>query len=178
MIHIYTGDGKGKTTASLGLAIRACGADKKVAIVQFDKNPSENSEYSSERKALKMLPNISLYPTGCNRMKEGIFRFKNSKEDFEEAKRGLSIANSLITNNQFDVIILDEILTCIKTKLLNEEDILDLISIYEKEKRCELILTGIYISQNLIDKADLVTEMKKIKHYFDKGVKARVGIEY
>src|SRR5260221_13321200 len=121
-IHIYTGDGKGKTTAAVGLTIRAAGAGLKVAFIQFDKG-SGAEDYYSERKILRTLTQIEVIPTGKIRMMpDGQFRFKNSPPDFEEAKRGLKLAKEAISSKKYSLIICDEILSCILTTLLSEED--------------------------------------------------------
>ena len=182
-IHVYYGYGKGKTTSVIGLAVRAIGAGKKVAIVQFDKGYDGKNEHYSERKILRKLGEIGypveLFPTGCERMNEdGTFRFKNADEDFKEAQRGMEIAKKLITNGEQDLLILDEGLAAVAYHLLKEKDILDIIELYNKNRRFELVLTGHKLFDGLEEKVDLVTEMRKVKHYFDKGIQAREGIEF
>lgn len=177
-LHIYTGDGKGKTTASIGLAIRAAGAGLKVAIVQFDKG-FEGEEFYYERKILREVENIDLYPTGTLRhQKDGSFRFNLTEEDLKEARRGLEISYKILKEKKYDLVILDEIIVSIFTKLLRLEDVLNLIKYWKENCENELILTGRYAPDELIKEADLVTEMKKIKHYFDSGIKAKKGIEF
>src|ERR1700677_2972526 len=110
-IHIYTGDGKGKTTAAIGLTVRAAGAGLKVAFIQFDKG-SGSEDFYSERKILRTLPQIEDIPTGKIRMMpDGQFRFKNSPPDFEEAKRGLKLALEAIKLKKYNLIVCDEILS-------------------------------------------------------------------
>src|SRR5580698_1994522 len=122
-IHIYTGDGKGKTTAAIGLTVRAAGADLKVAFIQFDKG-SEAEDFYSERKVLRKLINVSVQPTGkIRKMPDGQFRFSNSPPDFDEAKRGLILAKEAIESGKFQLIICDEILSSIMTKLISEADV-------------------------------------------------------
>lgn len=178
MIQIYTGDGKGKTTCSIGLSIRAAAAGLKVCFIQFDKGGDESTPYS-ERKTLSNMENLDFKPTGKNRRnKDGTFRFKNIPEDFEEAKKGLALANEALTSDKYDVLILDEVLSSILTGLLLHDDILLLVETAKTFEKVELIMTGRGATLELIDKADLVTEMKKVKHYFDKKQPARLGIEF
>lgn len=180
-IHIYFGDGKGKTTAALGLALRAVGAGKKVTILQFDKGGSDN--FYSERKTIKSLNKngfkIYLYSTGNFRIDENRrFRFENINSDYQEALNGLELAKELILKGKQDVLILDEITSAVYTKLLSKKQVEEIIDLYNKNRRFELVLTGRKIWKNLKDSADLVTQMKKVKHYFDKGIIAKKGIEY
>lgn len=182
-LHIYYGYGKGKTTSAIGLAVRALGAGKRVAIVQFDKGFDGKNEHYSERNILRFLNQsgypIDLYPTGCERMnKDGTFRFKNTPGDFKEARRALEIARTVITGNSYDLIILDEGIAAVAYHLISKEDIESLIKLYLENKRFELVITGHRIWDFIEEKADLITEMKKIKHYFDKDIPARVGIEF
>lgn len=177
-LHIYTGDGKGKTTSAIGLAIRAAGAGMKVAIVQFDKG-FEGEEFYHERKILRKIENIDLFPTGTLRHnKDGTFRFDLTEEDLNEAKRGLEISYKLLKEKKYDLIILDEIIVSIFTKLLTLEDVLNLIRLWRENFENELVLTGRYAPEEIMKEADLITEMKKIKHYFDLGEKAKKGIEF
>ncbi len=181
--HIYYGYGKGKTTSAVGLAIRALGAEKRVAIVQFDKGYDGKNEHYSERNVLRELIKLDypleLYTTGCERMlKDGTFRFKNEERDLQDARKGFMIAKKLILKGKQDLLILDEAIAAVTYNLLKKKDIEELISLYKKNKRFELVMTGHKLWKGLAEKADLVTEMKKIKHYFDKGIPAREGIEF
>jgi cob(I)alamin adenosyltransferase len=182
-LHIYYGYGKGKTTSTIGLAIRALGAGKKVVIIQFDKGYDGKNEHYSERNILRKLKeigySIEIYATGCERMnKDGTFRFKNVKQDFAEAKKGLKLAKEHIIKGNQDLLILDEAIAAAAYNLLDKKDIEELIDLFRKNRRFELVITGHKIWASIEDKADLVTEMKKIKHYFDKGIPAREGIEF
>lgn len=171
MIQIYTGDGKGKTTASLGLAIRALGAGKRVAIVQFLKKGD-----SSEFKAIKKykLP-IDVFAFGIGYFK--ILGDKHSKAEHQKAaQKGLLKAQELIKNKKYDLIILDEINIAIGFGLLNINEVISMLS--KIPKKIELILTGRRAKLELKKLADLVTVMQKEKHYFDQKVQARRGIEY
>jgi cob(I)alamin adenosyltransferase len=173
-IHIYTGDGKGKTTAALGLAIRAIGSGLKVGIIYFDKG----GDYYSERKILDKLQaeGLSYKAFGEIRMIEGKgFRFKNNTEDFQQAQ--LAVDQSIAWMQQdFDLLILDEINTTVETELLKLEDILHLLS--QKPDNLELVLTGRYCPDKVMEQADLITEMKPLKHYIKTGLPARKGIEF
>ncbi|MBS1492134.1 MAG: cob(I)yrinic acid a,c-diamide adenosyltransferase [Bacteroidetes bacterium] len=183
MFHIYYGYGKGKTTAVMGLAMRALGAGKRVAIVQFDKGYDGQNEHYAERVILRKLKEIGfpidIHPTGAERMNsDGTFRFKNTEEDFDEAKRGLDIAKNLILKGEIDLLILDEAIAAVVYHLLTKEDVEKLIELYNKKRRFELVMTGHKLWEGLEAKADLVTELKKVKHYFDEGIPARLGIEF
>lgn len=180
-LHVYTGDGKGKTTCALGLLMRAAGADFKIAFMQFDKGFEGRNEHYHERFILRQLPQVDLFFFGMERMMpDGKFRFQNNDEDFAQARAGLKKAADLISDVKYDMIICDEIITCVGTKLLTEKDLLDLVSDFRAEAtNCELILTGRSAFPALIEAADLVTEMKLVKHYFySHKADARVGIEY
>ncbi|MCE1164404.1 MAG: cob(I)yrinic acid a,c-diamide adenosyltransferase [Bacteroidetes bacterium] len=182
-LHIYYGYGKGKTTSTIGLAIRAIGAGKSVAIVQFDKGYDGSNEHYSERNVIRKLKdsgyNIDLFPTGCERMNpDGTFRFKNEENDFVEAKRGLDIARKLITEGNQDLLILDESIAAAAYNLISKEDVEELISLFRKNRRFEMVMTGHKIWKEIEEAADLITEMRKVKHYFDKGIPAREGIEF
>lgn len=168
-IQIYTGNGKGKTTAAIGQAVRAAGAGLKSYIVQFMK------EYPySELNSLKNLSEWSTIEQFCSD-EFVIKRETPTKEEIEKAKHALSIASEKMLSGNFDLIILDEVCVAIYFGLLTLEDVLPLID--RKPEHVELILTGRYCPQELIDRADLVTEMGEVKHYYQKGILARKGIE-
>jgi cob(I)alamin adenosyltransferase len=182
-LHIYFGYGKGKTTSAVGLALRMLGAGNKVIIIQFDKGYDEKNEHYSERNILRELKElgykIELYPTGCERMNpDGTFRFKNIQMDFDEAQKGLMLSHKFITEPQQELLILDEILAAVAYNLLKKEDIENLIKSYKNNKKFDLVMTGHKIWDFILENADLITEMKKIKHYFDKGIPAKPGIEF
>ncbi len=167
-IHIYTGNGKGKTTAALGLALRAVGAGLKVFIGQFMKK-----RICSEHKALerfKDLITIKQYGTGFLRSKIPTPSEKAS------AKKGLEDVKKALLSGQYDMVMLDEVNIAVHYGLISADDVLGLLN--KKPPETEVIITGRYANEKLIRKADLVTEMKEIKHYFKQGVKARRGIEY
>lgn len=178
-IHVYFGDGKGKTTSAIGLAVRAAGAGNQVAIVQFDKGYDGKKEHYAERHVLRKIPGIDLHPTGCERMQpDGSFRFKNGPEDHAEARRGLEIARGLVKEGGQDLLILDEILAAVLRHLLEKKDVMALLDLYDRNRRFELVLTGHRLWGDLGDRADLITEMRKVKHYYDEGTPAREGIEF
>ena len=166
-VQIYTGDGKGKTTAAFGLALRAAGAGLKVFIGQFCKG----RDYS-ELKAFDLLKEwIALKQFGPKHFIMG----KPKEEDYERAKRALKEVRDAIFSGKYDVVILDEANIAISMGLLKVEDIADLIK--NKPENVELVITGRNAPKELIDLADLVTEMREIKHYYKNGVLARDGIE-
>lgn len=166
-VQVYTGDGKGKTTAAIGLSIRAAGAGLKVYIAQFIKI----GDYS-EIKALKRFSDlITVEQFGLGRFIKG----KPSKEDMEAARTWIEKVKSLMQSSGYDIIILEEANVAAKCSLISVNDILDLIS--SKPENMELVITGRGAAPEIIEKADLVTEMKEIKHYFNIGVPARTGIE-
>jgi len=166
-VQVYTGDGKGKTTAAIGLSIRAAGANLRVYIAQFIKM----GDYS-EIKALKKFSHlITVEQFGLGRFIKG----KPSKEDIEAARTGIEKVKSLMTSQDYDIIILEEANVAVKCGLISVNDLLDMIS--SKPENIELVITGRGADPEVVEKADLVTEMKEIKHYFRKGVPAREGIE-
>ncbi|RLG11170.1 cob(I)yrinic acid a,c-diamide adenosyltransferase [Candidatus Pacearchaeota archaeon] len=166
-IHLYTGDGKGKTTAALGLTIRAVGAGLKVAFFQFFKDGT-----SSEVKILKKLSPQVCYK---NFGKKGFYRDKIPSDLERKLKEGWEEVKKMVKSKEYNIIVLDEITHVLNKGIINLEEFINFLK--EKPEDIEIILTGRDASAKLIEIADLVTEAKKIKHYFDKGVKARKGIE-
>src|SRR5579872_4948453 len=123
--HLYYGYGKGKTTSAIGLAIRALGAVKNVALVQFDKGYDGTNEHYSERKILRALPGLKLFPFGKERvLGPNAFRFKNEPGDFEEAQAALSKAKELLVQGDQNLLILDELLAAVMTKLVTREEVM------------------------------------------------------
>lgn len=167
MIQVYTGCGKGKTTAALGLALRAAGAGLKVYIGQFVKG-----KYYSELNALKNIKHIKVerFGTSCFIKKEPKLK------DIELAKGGLEKIKKIISRRIYDVVILDEINIALDLKLLKLKDVVNAIK--KTPRKTELILTGRYAHPEILKMADLVSEIKEVKHYFTKGIKARKGIEF
>lgn len=168
-IQVYTGNGKGKTTCMLGLTLRASGADKKIYIGQFMKD----DEYSEIKALRKFLPNVTIeqYGTGKGFAKKGDLK----DYDISCGNNGYDRAMEILEQDEYDIYIFDEINVAVYMEILNEKQILDLMD--KKPEHAELVLTGRYALESVKEKADLVTEMKEIKHYFSQGVKARVGIE-
>ena len=171
MIHIYYGDGKGKTTAAVGLAIRAVGSKMKVMFVQFLK-----TEFSGERNVLKALDNVTL--TSCP--DELKFTFDMTDAEKQQASavfKGIferSAAAAL--SERYDMIVLDEIFDLMGEGMLGEAEVLEFIT--NAPNSIEIVMTGHEPSQRFIDEADYVTEMKKIKHPYDKGLTGRIGVEF
>jgi cob(I)alamin adenosyltransferase len=165
--HIYTGDGKGKTTAALGLALRAAGAGWSVYIAQFIKK----GEYS-EIKALERFADlITLEQFGLGRFIKG----KPHPEDIAAATRGLKAVKSVISGQQHQMIVLDEANVAVSCGLFSINELLEIIDM--KPQGVELVITGRGAAAAVLERADLVSEIKSLKHYFQKGVAARVGIE-
>lgn len=179
-IHVYTGNGKGKTTCAVGLAVRALGAGLRVAFIQFDKGFDGQNEHYNERHVLRKLDGIDVMPFGLERMMpDGKFRFQNSEEDVEQALAGLEKARSIIMAGEHQLVILDELVTCTGTKLLTREDVLELVQHAKAHSTADVVITGRSAWDELIQAADLVTEMALIKHYwYDRKVDARPGIDY
>ena len=166
-VQVYTGDGKGKTTAALGLAMRAAGAGLKVFILQFVKG----MEYSEIKALEKYSHHITLKQYGRDCF---IYR-EPEKEDIEAAKTGLKEAGDIIASGNYDVVILDEANIATYYNLFSVDELLELID--GKPDHVEIVITGRRADQRIIDRADLVTEMKELKHYYWEGIKARKGIE-
>ena len=167
MIHIYTGRGKGKTTAALGLALRAAGHNFKIAIIHFMKI----WDYG-EVKGLGRL-GIDLFRYGTTEL---IDPNKPSPVDFEQAKLAMEKAEELIREGAYDILILDEITVAIGFNLISLQGVVDLLE--NKPENLELILTGRTCPEALIERADLVSRIDEIKHPFHKGLQARKGIEF
>ena len=165
-IHVYTGNGKGKTTAALGLSVRAAYAGLEVYIGQFLKG----MDYS-ELKLPEYFSNITMEQFGSDYFIEQ----NPSEEDQKKADIGFKKVEEILLSDKYDLVILDEILVAVSLGLVNSDELLNAIK--NKNPKIELVLTGRNASEEIIDIADLVTEMKEIKHYYQKGVQARIGIE-
>ncbi|MCY6485085.1 cob(I)yrinic acid a,c-diamide adenosyltransferase [Clostridium aestuarii] len=165
-IHIYTGNGKGKTTAALGLSLRAVCAGKKVFFGQFAKG----MKYS-ELGAVKYLPNFEMKQYGRN-----CFIYNNpEQEDINSARDALLEIESILVEGKYDLVVMDELNIALFYKLFTVEQVIEILN--KRKENVEVVITGRYAPQQLIDKSDLVTEMNEIKHYYTKGVEAREGIE-
>lgn len=168
-VQVYTGNGKGKTTASLGLALRAVGRGLKVCMIQFIKG---GGQYGEHLAAEKLAPLLTIHQTG----RDGWIRKGDlAPEDIHIARAALELARSVLSGGEYDLVILDEINGAAWFGLLDSVDILQLIE--SKPADVELVLTGRSADPQVIAAADLVTEMCEIKHYYRQGVPARVGIE-
>ena len=169
MIQVYTGNGKGKTTAALGLACRAVGYGLKVFIIQFMKG---NMRYGEIDTAKKLAPYLTIRQMG----RECLVRLeKPDPEDIRCAQEALSLAGEIIRGGTYDIVILDEINVAVDLGLVNKEEVLKLMD--ERPSHVELIFTGRDAAPEIIERADLVTEMVEIKHYYHKGIQSRKGIE-
>ncbi|HPS28739.1 MAG TPA: cob(I)yrinic acid a,c-diamide adenosyltransferase [bacterium] len=163
-VQVYTGNGKGKTTAALGLAMRAAGAGKKVFIGQFVKG----MHYSELDLKIENIE-IKQYGADC-------FIYKDPTEnDIKIARAGLEEMAGILKNGRYDVVIMDEANIALYYRLFSFEELWNAVS--NRAEHVEVIITGRYAPAELIEKADLVTEMKEIKHYYTKGIQARTGIE-
>jgi len=166
-VQVYTGDGKGKTTAALGLSLRAAGAGLKVFIGQFVK-----SQYYSELKTLmKLYPDITVKQYGRSCF---IYR-EPSEEDIQAARKGFNEIEKIVMSGEYELVVLDEANIAMHFNLVPVEDFIRLIE--NRPQHVELVFTGRRAPREIIDRADLVTVMQEVKHYYSKGVEAREGIE-
>ena len=166
-IQLYTGNGKGKTTAALGLAIRAAGAGLKVFMGQFVKGM-----HYHELDVLDKLPNITCkqYGLDCFIVNEP------TQKDIDAARQGFIEMSSVVREGNYDLVIFDEINIALYYKLVSLKELMELLR--DRPQQMEVVLTGRYAPEKLIEMADLVTEMKEVKHYYKEGLEARKGIEY
>lgn len=166
-VHVYTGDGKGKTTAAFGLAVRALCAGKNVYIGQFVKD----MKYS-ETKLTEKYENLTIEQLG-----KGCFIYNDpEKKDIEAARKGLQRIQNILFGDSYEVVVLDEVTIAIYYKLFSSEDLINILK--KRNPKIEVVITGRYAEKKLIDFADLVTEMKEVKHYYkDHGVLSREGID-
>ena len=167
-IQIYTGNGKGKTTAAFGLALRAAGAGLKVFIGQFIKG-----KLYHEIEIINKCPGditVKQYGLGCFIVNEP------TDDDIKAARNGLAEIKKIIKENKYDLVVLDEVNIALYYNLFKVDELIEILN--NRPEKLEVVLTGRYAPQKLIEYADLVTEMKEIKHYYNKGIDARKGIEY
>lgn len=167
LVQVYTGKGKGKTTASLGLGFRAAARNINVLMIQFLKPASDYGEHI----AVEKFDNFTIKPLGSNR-----FVNNPSEDDKKEAKIILDKAKEEIYSNKYGLVILDEINVAMHFNLIAPEDVIDILK--NRPENIEIVMTGRGAPDKIIEYADLVTEMKQIKHPFEKGISARKGIEY
>lgn len=168
LVHVYTGNGKGKTTAAFGLALRAIGAGMKVFIGQFVKG----KQYNENLAVARYLKNITVkqYGLGC------FIVNTPTEDDIIAAGKGLDEMRKIIKEGKHDLVIMDEVNIALYYKLIDVNQLIEIIK--TKPDHVELVLTGRYAPQEIIDISDLVTEMKEVKHYYQQGIEARDGIEY
>jgi cob(I)alamin adenosyltransferase len=168
LIHVYTGNGKGKTTAAIGLGVRAAGDGLKVLMIQFMKG-----RRYSELDALQQIQNFTVVQFGRD---EFVSKEKPAQVDIDLAQKGLAFAKDVIHNQSYDVVILDEVNVALDYQLIAVDDVLQLLR--EKPESLELVLTGRYASPEIIQHADVVSEILEIKHPYQKGVQSRKGIDW
>lgn len=174
LVIVFTGDGKGKTTAAIGMAVRAAGNRMRVRVIQFIKGRWK----TGEQEALKALaPNLELVRTGRGFTLE---RLRDQRIPMDEhhaaARAGFALVRETVTSDAYDVVVLDEILGSVKAGLVSLEDLLELVA--NKPPRLHLVLTGRGAPDGLVQLADLVTEMRLIKHPFQQGILAQRGVEF
>jgi cob(I)alamin adenosyltransferase len=167
---IFTGDGKGKTTAALGLAVRASGHGQKVFILQFLKSP----RMTGERVALQHLPGIEMMQAGLGFLPDP--ESPAFREHQETAERALNLSLDILNSGQYDLVILDEIGTALSKGVLSEDQVLEVVQ--QRNEETNLVMTGRGMSDRLMDQADTVTQMNCFKHGLQRGIKAQAGIEY
>ena len=170
LVQIYTGDGKGKTTAAFGLAIRAVGHGLRVYIIQFMKGRGGYGELEGLKR---LQPECQLEHFGAQGW---VHKGENMEEHIQEVRKAFMRAQELIISGEWDIVILDEIFNALWFGLIPESEVLELLN--QKPPHVELVLTGRNASQAFIERADLVTEMVQRKHPYEQGIMARPGIEY
>jgi cob(I)alamin adenosyltransferase len=172
LVIVYTGEGKGKTTAALGIVLRAVGHGYKVGMIQFIKGEWYYGELTSSKR---LEPEFEMIAAGKGFV--GIIDDDHPIEDHQTAaKDALALAKEKIASGIYDVMILDEVNYAAKLNLISEQDILDTIA--ARPEKTSLVLTGNYVPESVMSAADLVTEMKEIKHPYQKGIKAKKGIDF
>ncbi|WP_297518937.1 cob(I)yrinic acid a,c-diamide adenosyltransferase [Thermococcus sp.] len=167
LVHIYTGNGKGKTTSALGLTVRMLGSGGKVIILQFMKAPDVYGEQKKIRECGAVIESF------------GLPKFVHGKpepDDIEAAKKALQRAKEVASSGEWDLVILDELCVALGFKMLNVEEVKGLIE--SKAPHTELVLTGRYCPEELFELADYVTDMREVKHPYQRGILARRGVEY
>lgn len=173
-IQVYTGNGKGKTTASLGLAMRALGRNWKVLIIMFTKGGDDYGELNSFRElSPEISHNLKIVQAGLDRI---IYRDNQNEKDYEEITKGWELAKKAIKNHEFQLIILDEANIAIDMNILDVDEVVDVLK--NKPDEMEIVLTGRNAHPKIVEIAHLVSEIQPIKHYWDTGIAARKGIEY
>lgn len=169
LVQVYTGNGKGKTSAAFGLALRALGRGLKVCVIQFIKGGFDYGELHIAKK----LPGLKLKAFGRGKF---VSQTQPDKVDVELAEQALALAEKEVTSGEYDIVILDEVNVALSLNLIKTERVLELVK--KKPMRIELVLTGRNAPREIVQAADLVTEMIEIKHPYNRGFQAREGIEY
>lgn len=173
-IQVYTGDGKGKTTASLGLAMRALGRCWKVLIIMFTKGGNNYGELNSFTELSPTISdNLKIVQAGLDRV---IYKENQNEKDEQEIKKGWELAKKAIQNHEYQLIILDEANIAIDMGILDVNEVVETLK--NKPEEMEIVLTGRNAHPQIVEIAHLVSEIKPIKHYWDTGIAARKGIEY
>ncbi len=173
-IQVYTGDGKGKTTASLGLAMRALGRDWKVLIVMFTKGGNDYGELNSFRQlSEKIADNLTIVQAGLDRV---IYKSNENEQDHKKIKKGWNLVKKAVKNDEYQLIIMDEANIAIDMGILDVDEVIKVLK--SKPDEMEIVLTGRNAHPKIIEIAHLVSRIEPVKHYWDKGVYARKGIEY
>ena len=173
-IQVYTGDGKGKTTASLGLAMRALGRDWKVLIVMFTKGGNDYGELNSFRQlSEKIADNLTIVQAGLDRV---IYKSNECEKDHKKIKKGWNLVKKAVKNDEYQLIIMDEANIAIDMGILDVDEVVKVLK--SKSDQMEIVLTGRNAHPKIIEIAHLVSRIEPVKHYWDKGVHARKGIEY
>ncbi len=169
LVQVFTGEGKGKTSAALGAVLRAVGHGLRVCVVVFMKGDRPSGEWD----VLSRLPDVSIMRFGLGTFTDGA---TINPEERKQAKQALTAARTAMLSGNYDLVVLDEVNIVTAWKLIELDEVVRLIQ--DKPTNVELILTGRYADKKLVEMADLVTEMVKVKHPYDRGIKAREGIEY
>ena len=167
-VQVYTGDGKGKTTAALGLVLRALGQGLRPAVIQFMKSDPDWGE-------IVTLKRLRVPVRQCG-LDHWVIKGEATEEDLAAAATGFETARALVNSGDYDLVVLDELVTALFFELVPLDGVLALMAL--KPAAVELVITGQRAPEELVAAADLVTEMRPLKHYYDAGVKARPGIEY
>ncbi|MCK4455765.1 MAG: cob(I)yrinic acid a,c-diamide adenosyltransferase [Thermoplasmata archaeon] len=169
LIQVYTGTGKGKTTASLGLAMRACGHGLKAYMIQFMKGRIDYGEL----KIAEKIDGLTIEQFG---RPDFVDKDNPAKEDIKLARDALARSKEVILGGKYDIVILDEVNVAIEWNLIEVGEVIDLLK--KKPKEVEVVLTGRYARQEIIDLADLVSEVREVKHPFKRGMHSRIGVDY
>jgi cob(I)alamin adenosyltransferase len=171
LVFVYTGNGKGKTTAAMGQALRAIGHGLKVLMIQFMKG--KGKKYGEVIAAEKYLPDLTIYQCGLDSF---VMRNNPAPVDVDLAKQGLNLARKAVSSGDYHMVILDEINVAMDFGLISTDDVVDMIK--SKAPAVDLILTGRYAPPEIVALADTVSEVHEMKHHYAKGIKERAGIEF